>query len=62
MDAKRFVIGTLVSGATVLATGILIFAMAPFRSFLAYAMNAGSVTGVAREPQLPWAPSRTARS
>ena len=55
MDARRFVIGTLVGGVTVFATGTLIFAMAPFRAFLAYAMNAGSATGVAREPQLLWA-------
>ena len=55
MDARRFVIGTLVGGVTVFATGTLIFAMAPFRAFLAYAMNAGSATGVAREPQLVWA-------
>ncbi len=31
------------------------FAMAPFRAFMAYAMNTGSATGVAREPQLVWA-------
>jgi hypothetical protein len=55
MDAKRFVIGTLVGGVTVLATGYLIFAMAPFRNFYAYAMNAGSATGVAREQPLVWA-------
>ena len=55
MDARRFVIGTLVGGVTVLATGTLIFAVAPFRAFLAYAMNAGSATGVVREPQLVWA-------
>lgn len=55
MDARRFVISTLVGGVTVLATGTLIFAMAPFRDFLAYAMNAGSATGVARQPQLVWA-------
>jgi hypothetical protein len=55
MDARRFVIRTLVGGVTVLATGTLIFTMAPFRDFLAYAMNAGSATGVAREPQLVWA-------
>ena len=30
MDARRFVIGTLVGGVTVFATGTLIFAMAPF--------------------------------
>ena len=52
MSAKRFVIGTLVGGVAVLAAGYLIFAMRPFRDFYAYAMNAGSATGVAREPQL----------
>jgi hypothetical protein len=55
MGAKRFVIGTLVGGGAVLATGYLIFAMAPFRNFFAYAMNAGSATGVARQPPLVWA-------
>jgi hypothetical protein len=55
MDAKRFVIGTLVGGVAVFVAGTLIFAMAPFRHFLVYAMNAGSATGVAREPQLIWA-------
>ncbi len=55
MEAKRFVIATLVGGVTVFATGTLVFAIAPFRDFLVYAMNAGSATGVAREPQLVWA-------
>ena len=55
MNTKQFVIGTLVGGITVLATGTLIFAMPPLREFMAYAMNSGSATGVAREPQLFWA-------
>lgn len=55
MDAKRFVTGTLVGGVAVLASAYLIFAMAPFRDFYAYAMNAGSATGVAREQPLVWA-------
>jgi hypothetical protein len=55
MDAKRFVNGTLVGGVTVFATGTLIFALPPFRNFLAYAMNAASGTSVARGPQLLWA-------
>jgi hypothetical protein len=55
MDTKRFVIGTLVGGITVFATGTLIFAMPPLHDFMAYAMNSGSATGVAREPQLFWA-------
>ena len=37
------------------ATGTLLFSIPPVRDFLAYAMNAGSATGVAREPQLVWA-------
>ena len=55
MDAKRFVIGTLVGGVAVCVTGYLISTAGPFRSFLAYAMDAGSATGVAREPPLVWA-------
>lgn len=66
MDAKRFAIGSLVGGVTVFVAGTLIFAMSPFRSFMAYAMSAGSATGVAREPQILWAVAlgayRTARS
>jgi len=54
MDARRFVIGTLVGGAAVLATGLLIFMMPPLRSFYAYAMHAGSATGVQREAFLLW--------
>lgn len=52
MDTKRLVIGTVVGGVVLFATGYLIFEMA-FGSF--YAANAGSATGVAREPQLVWA-------
>lgn len=55
MDAKRFVIGTLVGGVAVLAAGYLIFAMPLLRNFYAYSMNAGSATGVAREQPLVWA-------
>jgi hypothetical protein len=55
MGAKRYAIGTLVGGVAVLASGFLIFAVAPFRDFYAYAMNAGSATGVAREQPLVWA-------
>ena len=55
MDTKRFVIGTLAGGITVFATGTLLFAMPPLRDFMAYAMNSGSATDVAREPQLFWA-------
>jgi hypothetical protein len=49
------VIGTLVGGVTVFATGTLLFSIAPVRDFLVYAMNAGSATGVARGPQFVWA-------
>jgi hypothetical protein len=55
MDARRFVIGSLVGGATVVAAGFLIFAMPPFRDFYGYAMNAGTATGVVRERPLLWA-------
>jgi hypothetical protein len=54
MHAKQFVIGTLAGAATVLVAGYLIFTAA-LGNFYAYAMNAGSATGVAREPQLFWA-------
>jgi hypothetical protein len=52
MDAKRFVIGTLVGGIVLYATGYLIFDVAVAQY---YANNAGSATGVARTPQLVWA-------
>ncbi len=52
MDAKRLVIGTLVGGVILFATGYLIFELA-FGDF--YAANAGSATGVERDPQLVWA-------
>jgi ABC-type nitrate/sulfonate/bicarbonate transport system permease component len=54
MTLKRFVIGTVVGGLTVLATGYLMFATA-LRDFYASALNAGSATGVQREPVLLWA-------
>jgi len=53
VDAKRFLIGTLVGGVILFATGYLIFELA-FGDF--YAANAGSATGVERDPQLMWAP------
>ena len=52
MDAKRLMIGTLVGGVVLFATGYLIFELA-FAAF--YAANAGSATGVERDPQLVWA-------
>lgn len=54
MTPKRFVIGTVVGGLTVLATGYLMFTTA-LRDFYAYALSAGSATGVQREPVLFWA-------
>lgn len=54
MRARQLVIGTLAGAATVLVSGYLIFTAA-LGNFYAYAMNAGSATGVAREPQLFWA-------
>lgn len=54
MHAKQLVIGTFVGAVTVLAVGYLIFTAA-LGNFYAYAMNAGSATGVAREPHLFWA-------
>lgn len=52
MDTKRFATGTLVGGVILYVAGFLIFdlAVAGF-----YAANAGSATGVARDPQLVWA-------
>jgi hypothetical protein len=55
MAPKQFVKGTLVGGVTLFATGTLLFMIPPVRDFLVYAMNAGTATGVAREPQLVWA-------
>jgi hypothetical protein len=54
MHAKQLVIGTVAGAITVLVTGYLIFTAA-LGNFYRYAMNAGSATGVAREPQLFWA-------
>lgn len=52
MDTKRLAIGTLVGGVILYALGYLIFDLA-FADF--YAANAGSATGVPRNPQLVWA-------
>jgi hypothetical protein len=54
MHARQLVVGTIVGAVTVLAIGYLMFTTA-LGNFYAYAMNAGSATGVAREPQLFWA-------
>ena len=47
MHTKRFVIGTLAGAVTILAVGYVMFTAA-LGNFYAYAMNAGSATGVAR--------------
>jgi hypothetical protein len=54
MHARQLVVGTIVGAVTVLAIGYLMFTTA-LGNFYAYAMNAGSATAVAREPQLFWA-------
>ena len=52
MDIKRVVTGTVVGGIILYAVGYLIFDLA-FGEF--YAANAGSASGVDRDPQLVWA-------
>ncbi|MHC4067447.1 MAG: hypothetical protein ACYSUI_23495 [Planctomycetota bacterium] len=52
MDAKRFVIGTLVGAITLYVVGNLIWGLT-FAGF--FAANVGSATGVARDAQLVWA-------
>ncbi len=52
MDIKRFIIGTVVGAITLYVLGYLIFdlALAEF-----YAANAGSATGLVKDPQVIWA-------
>ena len=52
MDAKRFVVGTVVGGIVLYIVGYLIFTVI-FARF--YAANAGSATGVDRSSELTWA-------
>jgi hypothetical protein len=52
MDAKRFMVGTIVGGVALYAVGYVIFTWA-FASF--YAANGGSATGVDRSGELFWA-------
>lgn len=52
MDAKRYVVGTVVGGIVLALVGYLIFNVA-FKDF--YAANAGSATGVDRSTQIMWA-------
>jgi hypothetical protein len=53
MDAKRFVIGTLVGGITIFFVGYLLFEFLPIGDF--YVSNVGSATGVARSANVLWA-------
>ncbi len=52
MDIKRFIIGIVVGAITLYILGYLIFdlALAEF-----YASNAGSATGLVKDPQVIWA-------
>ncbi len=52
MNTKRIVIGTLAGGITMFLLGYLIWSLI-FADF--FAANAGSATGVTREPFLVWA-------
>jgi hypothetical protein len=54
VDIKRFIIGTVVGAITIYILGYLIFDLA-FGEF--YPANAGSATGLVRDPQLMWAPA-----
>jgi hypothetical protein len=51
MDAKRFVVGTIVGGVVLFVTGYLIFNMLLGSFFTA---NAGTATGAGREAPLMW--------
>jgi hypothetical protein len=52
VDIKRFIIGTVVGGITLYILGYVIFELA-FADF--FAANAGSATGVWKDPQVIWA-------
>ena len=52
MDIKRLIIGTVVGAITLYILGYLIFDLA-FAEF--YAANAGSATGLVKDPQVIWA-------
>ncbi len=52
MDIKRFIIGTVVGAITLYVLGYLIWELA-FADF--FAANAGSATGVVKDPQVIWA-------
>ena len=55
MDARRFLVGTLVGTAAVLAAGSALFWLPPFRDYYVRALAAGSAFGVARDVPLWWA-------
>jgi hypothetical protein len=52
VDVKRFAIGTVAGGITLMAVGYVIWNML-FVDF--FAANAGSAIGVVKDPQLMWA-------
>ncbi len=52
MDIKRFIIGTIVGGIALYILGYVMFNLA-FADF--FAANAGSATGVWKDPQVIWA-------
>ncbi len=52
MDIKRFIIGTVVGGIALFILGYVIWDML-FADF--FAANAGSATGVVKDPQVIWA-------
>ncbi len=52
MDIKRFIIGTVVGGIALYILGYVMFNLA-FADF--FAANAGSATGVWKDPQVMWA-------
>ena len=52
MDIKRHIIGTVVGGITLYILGYVIWGML-FAEF--FAANAGSATGVTKDPQVIWA-------
>jgi hypothetical protein len=54
MTVKQLVFGTLIGALTLSATGYVIFGMV-LPSFYTNFMNAGSATGVERQPLLLWA-------
>ncbi len=52
MDIKRLIIGTVVGAITLYILGYVIWELA-FADF--FAANAGSATGVVKDPQVIWA-------